>query len=390
MDLGIEQLIFRTCGSSATTRNRVLLLNDGREMYAALLAALHRARHTIHLEYYIFDDDRIGQAISEVLIRRARSGVQVRLIYDIIGSWMPAWGTLRRLRQAGVEVCYFRPLGWREFFQKINIRNHRKIAIIDGQIAFLGGINIARRYLEGTELGHWRDEHLQLEGEVVATLQALFHRDWLRVGGTYFLPKTVRPSRDFISIKQEASSKFNVRVQIAWSEEGETRKLLEQVLVRLIGSARSEVLLATPYFIPTPCLHRALQTALARGVRVKLMLPARCDLRLAMWASQDFYGELLSLGASVYRYETGFLHTKMVVIDRVVSCLGTPNLDYRSLCTNWEVAAFITDRSFGRKAAALFRYDALHCRLVTSEDWQHRSKWQKIRNRVARIFRKSL
>ncbi len=373
----IENIVFAGCAVRPTQENRVALLNDASEMYAALIAALHRARRTIDLEYYIFDDDRIGRTISELLIRRARSGVRVRVIYDLLGSWMPAWGMLRKLRKAGVEVRYFRPLKGFRILNWINIRNHRKIAIVDGRVAFLGGINIARRYLDGTELGHWRDEHLKIEGGAAADLQELFCRDWRTVGGK----ESGRKQKQAASHHPEGQ-----RTLIAWSEEGVSRQVVEQSLVELIRGARHEILLSTPYYIPTPPLRSALSEALRRGVRVELMIPARADLRIATWATESYYRELLALGGRIFRYKTGFLHTKMVLIDRKLSSIGTANLDYRSLRTNWEVAAFIDDKAFGQEIAETFHRDRQNCSELSLKGWKRRFPLLQLRSRLARLL----
>lgn len=373
----IEKKVIKGCGTRITQGNRVELLNDAAEMYAALIAALHRACQTIHLEYYIFDDDRIGQTISEILIRRARNGVKVRLVYDLLGSWMPAWGMLRKLRNAGVEVRYFRKYQFTHPWRWINIRNHRKIAIIDNQIAFLGGINIARRYLEGSELGRWRDEHLKIEGEAVPQLQELFRRDWIAVGGKAFNLER----RDDSALRPKGE-----RTLIAWSEEGPSRKVVEECLVELIRGARKEILLSTPYYIPTPPLCKALHEALQRGVRVKLMTPARADLRIAAWAAEAYYEELLAHGGEIFRYRNGFLHTKMVLIDRKISSIGTANLDYRSLRTNWEVAAFIDSTDFGKQIAKTFLNDCENCTRLSLKVWLHRPSTHHLRSRLARLL----
>ncbi len=366
-----EQERFRT-----TRGNRVVLLNNGGEMFASLIGALHEARHSIELEYYIFDDDRIGRSISEVLIRRARAGVQVRIIYDLLGSWMPAWGMLRKLRQAGVEVRSFRPFEPLHPWRSINVRNHRKVAIIDNRIAFLGGINIARRYLEGNELGAWRDEHLRLEGPAVRELQHLFLKDWLRIGGG--------PYRAIKLPLQAMPQKRGVAVRILYSQEGRSRGAMERELVRVIAEARWEVLLTTPYYIPTPPLRRALNEALERGVRVELMVPARADLRIAAHAAESRYGELLKRGARIWQYENGFLHTKLAIADRSEAIVGTANLDFRSLRINWEVAAHIFHGPFARHAATLFFRDCKRSSRLTFEAWQQRPLLQRLAEWPAR------
>jgi cardiolipin synthase len=353
------------------------LLNNGDQTYSALIGALQRARRSIHLEYYIFDDDRIGQTIAEILIRRARGGVRVRIIYDLFGSWLPARGMLRRLRKAGVEVHPFRPLKWNKLWPGINIRNHRKIAIIDQRIAFLGGINIARRYLEGCELGRWRDEHLQLQGEAVEELERLFREDWLMVGGrSYPSSETTDPASPRIP---------RVRgVQIISSREGKSRRQIEEKLIRLIRSARHELYASTPYLIPPHNLRRALRCAVKRGVRVLLMIPSRVESRAVGWVAESFYEELLRDGVELYRYEKGFLHSKMMVSDRKFTYLGTANLDYRSLRINWEVGALIEDRNFGGDIARIFEEDLFNCSPLLLSNHRKRPWLRRLLNGLAR------
>lgn len=373
----MERIISRGCGTRQTQRNEVRLLNNGGEMFAALIAELQRAKRSIHLEYYIFDDDRIGGAVAEVLIRRARSGVQVRLIYDLVGSWLPAWGLLRRLRQAGVEVQYFRPLRFPWITPALNERNHRKIAVVDGRVAFLGGINIARRYLDGNALGKWRDEHIRIEGEAVRDLQSLFAADWQAIGGAPFsVEQTLQP----VAVRGE------MRCQIAWSQSGATRPVLEDAITALFMQARREILITTPYFIPTEPLLRSLCVAAMGGVRVRLMIPARADLAVVAAASESYLGEFLAAGGEVLRYEDGFLHAKMIVVDRAITYVGTANMDYRSLRTNWEVAAFLQDRAFAEAAVTLFETDCQHCTPWTREQEASRTGLRQVAVRLARLL----
>uniref|UniRef100_UPI004056FDDA cardiolipin synthase n=1 Tax=Alistipes sp. TaxID=1872444 RepID=UPI004056FDDA len=367
----------------AVAKSRVRLLNNGDQTYAALLSALQRAREQIHLEYYIFDDDRIGQAISQVLIRRARHGVKVRVIYDLVGSWMPAWGMLRSLRRAGVEVRYFRPLRLGAIWPGLNIRNHRKIALIDNRIAFLGGINIARRYLEGCELGRWRDEHLQIGGYEVAHLEQLFHKDWLQVGGKEY------SSREWSLGSFTPSSEVN-ELSIISSQEGQSRSEVEGALLRLIRSAQSKIEASTPYLIPPRSLREALRGAIKRGVEVRLMIPARVESRIVGWAMESYYEELLEMGVKLYCYKNGFLHTKMVVSDQKRCYIGTANLDYRSLRINWEVGALIKDRHFSRRITRTFEEDLRECRPLTLEAHRQRGPLHRMMNRLARPLSKLL
>lgn len=377
MSSGVDKRFLGRCKGKATEGNRVMLLNDGSEMFAALIAELHRARHSILMEYYAFDDDRIGRAISEVLMRKARAGVQVLLIYDLLGSWMPPHGVLRRLKRAGVKVRPFRSFSLCHPIDSLNIRNHRKVTLIDCRVAFVGGINIARRYLDGNELGRWRDEHLRLEGEVVAELYDLFRRDWLHVGGLW--PREVQPTRH-VTTEQPLS------VQLIRSQTGATRRFIEQAIIALLEGAEHEVLLSTPYFVPPHTLLDAMCRAARRGVRVRLMIPARGDLRMVAWASERPLLRFLRAGGEVLQYEGGFLHTKMVAADGRVAMLGTANLDYRSLRTNWEVTALISDEKFALRVSESFCRDEEHCSPLSVEELRRAPWYQKIRTQWARIF----
>lgn len=373
-----ESVIAGGCGSPATDGNSVALLNDGGEMFPSLIRELQHARRSIHLEYYIFDDDRIGSAIADVLIRKVRTGVEVRLLYDAVGSWHLSPALIGRLRGAGVEVCAFGRVRFPWLTPSFNIRNHRKIAIIDGCTAFIGGINIARRYLDGDNLGRWRDEHLRIEGRAVAYLQRLFADDWCTAGG--------RPFDTESRIVQSPRHVGNARVQIGWSQTGRTRRTLADAFMAAIMQARHEIMISTPYFVPPMPIIRALCVAASGGVRVRLMVPARADMRAVALAGESYFGELLAAGAEIYLYDKGFLHSKTMVVDSHTASVGTANMDYRSLCTNWEVAAFIYDERFAQTAAATFEHDTLCCRRLTRHDYDARPLHRRIAVSFCRLF----
>ena len=374
----VESVIAGGCGAPATDGNRVSLLNDGGQMYPSLIHALHRAHSSIHLEYYIFDDDRIGSAISEVLIRKAKAGLRVRLMYDAVGSLRLSRTLVRRLRNAGVEVCVFGRLRFPWLTPSLNIRNHRKIAVIDGRTAFIGGINIARRYLEGDRLGRWRDEHLQIEGAAVAYLQRLFAADWCSAGG--------RPFDIGSHIAPCDASAGGVRLQIGWSQTGSTRRTLSDAFMAAIMQARRDIMISTPYFVPPQPLLRALCIAAAGGVHVRLMVPARGDMPPALLAGESYFGELLAAGVDIYLYDKGFLHSKVLVVDSCTASVGTANMDCRSLCTNWEVAAFIYDECFVRRAVATFELDLLCCRRLDRREYESRPLHRHLTCSFFRLF----
>ena len=374
----LESVIAGGCGVTATGGNSVALLNDGGQMFPSLIREMQRARRSIHLEYYIFSDDRIGKAIADLLCRKVRAGVRVRLLFDAAGSWRLSAATVRRLRDAGVEVCAFGPLRFPWLTPSLNIRNHRKIAVIDGRTAFIGGINIARRYLDGDELGLWRDEHLRIEGGAAAALQRLFAEDWCAAGGKPF------DTESHIAKHEDIAG--SARVQICRSQTGRTRRAIADAFLAAVMQARHDIMISTPYFVPPQPLLRALCTAAAGGVRVRLMVPARADMRAAALAGESYFGELLAAGVDIYLYDSGFLHSKTVVVDSRTASVGTANMDCRSLCTNWEVAAFIYDESFARMAAATFEQDALCCRRLTLREHEARPLRRRIAANICRLF----
>ncbi len=371
----IETLITENCGFRVHSKNSVRLLQDAGKTYSALIYELQHAKESIHLLYYIFDDDRLGQSISKILIRKAHAGIKVRIIYDRFGSLMPRKGVVKRLLKEGVEICAFRPLIFSFIIFKLTERNHRKLAIIDSRIAFIGGVNIAKRYLDGSELGPWRDMHLRIEGRVVDDLQSLFLSDWYVVKGERVRP--VPPHKPHIG---------SIRMQILYSESGKSRHTLYSAILALFGSARQQILISTPYFTPPEPHLKSLCRAASMGIRVKLMLPARSDMRITAAAAESYFEELLNSGVEILLYNKGFLHTKMVVIDNHYAYIGSANLDYRSLLNNWEVGTIIYDRGFCRRAANTFSRDSLRCSRLTLEELKSRPILRRAAVGLARLL----
>ena len=310
------------------------------------------------------------------------------MLYDAVGSWRLPSSLVGRLRRAGVEVCTFGRVRFPWLTPSFNIRNHRKIAVIDGRTAFLGGINIARRYLDGDELGHWRDEHLRIEGPAAAYLQRLFAADWHTSGGRPFdLASHIAPDTYAAGGGQTSGG---VRMQIAWSQTGRTRQTIADAFTAAVMQARQEVLISTPYFVPPQPLLRVLCTAAAGGVRVRLMVPARGDMRAASLAGESYFSQLLAAGVEIYLYDRGFIHSKSMVVDSRTASVGTANMDCRSLETNWEVAAFIYDERFARKAASTFRRDLDCCHRLTLREYEARPLRRRIAANFCRLFSQML
>ncbi len=326
----VEQIVARGCGTRPAPRNSVSLLHNGSNAFTALIAALQHAVRSIHMEYYIIRDDRIGRTIAEILIRKARAGLEVRVIYDAVGSWRLSRTTLRRMHDAGVRTAAFEPVRFPWFTTRVSRRNHRKIVVTDGRIAFLGGINIAKYYLDGDYMGKWRDEHLRIEGDAVKDLQRLFIADWARVTDECLdLRRYVAPH----GIRQR------LPIQLAWSEEGPSRLTIAEAFAAAVVRARQRVRICSPYFLPPTLILDALRLAARGGIRVEVMIPTCSDSPFSDLVSDSYVADLLDAGVELYRYDNGFLHAKLVIVDDTLASVGTANMDYRSLTDNLEVTA---------------------------------------------------
>ena len=357
----VGKLVFHGCGTRPTLCNRVEPLHNGNNAFSALIASLQHATRTIHMEYYIFRDDRVGRTIADILIRKARAGVEVRVIYDAVGSCGLKRKLLHRMHAAGIRTAAYAPVRFPWFRPCSTRRNHRKIAITDGRTAFLGGINIAKYYLDGDHSGKWRDEHLRMEGDVVADLQCLFLADWTAATGELTDPASCIARHD---IDEQLS------LQVVWSEEGPSRTAIAEAFAALIVRARRRVRICSPYFLPPTLLLDALRMAARSGVRVEIMIPTSSDSHLTDLISDTYVDDLLDAGAEVCRYENGFLHAKVLIVDDETVSVGTANMDYRSLTANMEVTVLIRDREVARNMAATFDADRRNCTRIDGRTWR--------------------
>ena len=374
----IMKLLLNNSKSIISQNNKIDVLNNGQEKFSKLIEALKKARHHIHIEYYIFEFDDIGQTICDLLKEKAQTGVEIRMIIDHVGSWHFPNTEIKRLKSAGVQVIKFMPVTFPYLTSKINYRNHRKIVVIDGSTGFVGGINVADKYIHGTQrLGAWRDMHLQITGNAVHSLQTVFLTDW------YFLTRTLPIDEIYFpEIKVDSKS----IVQIASSGPDSSWAGIMQTYFAAIATARKYIYIATPYLLPNPSLLTALKTASLSGVDVQLIIPRKSDSRIVSYASLSFVSELLNAGIKVYFYNKGFIHSKMMVVDGILSSVGTANLDYRSLSINFEVNALIYDENTAETLKAIFSNDLKYSTLITEEAWRQRSKLTKLKSSIARIF----
>lgn len=375
--MNIIRLLLNNSNALLTTGNQLKILNGGKATFDAIFKAIKSAQHHIHLEYYIYDDDKIGNQLKKLLIEKSREGVEVRIILDDVGTWGLKERFLDEFKENGIEVYPFMEVRFPRLTSKVNFRNHRKILIVDGLIGFTGGINIADRYIEGNpKIGPWRDTHLQIKGDAVACLQVIFAADWFFVinenltGEDYFPPLTDAPG---------------IPVQISASGPDSDWESIEQAFFAAISNAREHVYITTPYLMPPHPLVSALKTAALSNVDVRIIIPEKSDARIPKWCSFSYVEELLEAGIKIYFYQGGFIHSKLLIVDGVLSSVGTTNLDFRSLETNFEVNAFIYEEKFTTQLLRNFRTDLKNSREIKLAEWTLRPWRNKFRESLAHI-----
>ena len=385
--------------------NRAATLEDGQKTYTAMLAAIRGARHHVHMEMYIFEADDVGKVFGAALAERARAGVQVRLIYDAVGSLKTPKEFFKDLESQGVQVAVFNPVTAKNAIDLVGIQNrdHRKLLLVDGRLAFLGGINISGVYsgvsqpgargsfVSGSSRGRaeggedppfeerpWRDLQVRLEGPVVADLQRAFVRQWEKWKKESLPEKGLYPPL-------KADGPHVVRA-IAGSPADEGSNAAYVTLISAIEAAETEVFIVNAYFVPHPQLLAALKAAAARGVDVKLVLPSKTDNSLVYHAGRSYYGELLESGVKIYERQSRMLHSKSAVVDRVWTTIGSTNLDWRSLVYNDELNAVVLGADFAAQVMAVFNRDLANSEQVTLAKWQGRPIRDRLKETAARTW----
>ena len=331
------------------------IMTDGYSFFPELLADIGRAKHHIHISMYIFEEDPLGNLLADALIDKVRQGVKVRIIYDDVGCWRVPHRFFERMREGGIEVQPFLPVHFPTFTSKVNYRNHRKIIVIDGQVGYIGGMNIALRYLKGTDKQPWRDTMLRLQGPIVYSLQRAFLVDW------YFVDRTLITNRDYYPAAASQSPLSSCVAQVVTSSATARYPEIMQGFVRAITAARRYIYLETPYFIPNEPVLFALKTATVAGVDVRILCPRHSDARFTEWASRSYLRELHEAGAKVFLYEPGFMHSKLMVIDDALVTCGSTNADFRSFENNFEANVFIYDQGTALRLKKVFLDDQSQC-----------------------------
>ncbi|MBR2239631.1 MAG: cardiolipin synthase [Prevotella sp.] len=384
--------------------NKVDILTSGYEFFPSLLRDISQAKSHIHIDVYIFEDDALGRLIADALMAKARQGVEVRVVYDDVGCWRVSNSFFEKMRREGIEVEPFMPVRFPSFARRANYRNHRKVFVIDGRVGYIGGMNIAVRYVKGgkgvEELSSWRDTMLRVEGRGVYSLQRTFLIDW------YFVDRTLLSDRKFYPITNNQYPITNnqyptnegaqptvigycstVIVQTVTSGPTSPYPEIMQGFVRIIMAARRYVYLETPYFLPTSSVLYAMKSAAQSGVDVRLLVPARGDTRFIDWASRSYLREAVEAGVKVGLYNAGFLHSKLMVCDDTIATCGSTNIDFRSFENNFESNMFIYDDEFAVRMKDVFLTDEAHSQPLDGMEHRMNPRFMaRLCESVARLF----
>ncbi|HCN54477.1 MAG TPA: cardiolipin synthase [Prevotella sp.] len=330
--------------------NEVTTFLNGYEFFPAFLSEIGKAQDHIHIDVFIFEDDALGRLVADALMDKAKEGVEVRLIYDDVACWHVRHSFFEKMRNAGIDVHAFMPVKFPMFTSKVNYRNHRKLCVIDGNVGFVGGMNIALRYVKGTGSQPWRDTHLMIRGGAVYAIQRAFLVDW------YFVDRTLITNRKYYP-PIDPSIRNNCVAQVVTSSPILEWPEIMQGYVRILLEAKRYVYMESPYFLPTEPILFAMRTAALTGVDVRLMIPYKTDTRLVEWASRSYVIETLEAGVKVFFYKAGFNHSKLLVCDDSLCTCGSTNVDFRSFENDFESNIFFYDEGMALRMKKIYLDD---------------------------------
>ena len=368
--------------SPLSGNNDVKLLLNGENKFPEVIEALKAAQHHIHMEYYIFENDNIGNQVKDILIQKAQAGVQVRFIYDDFGSRSIRHSLVKELIAGGVEAYPFYKIFFVVFSNRTNYRNHRKIIVVDGCTGFVGGINVSDRYInDGINKNpvFWRDTHLRINGPGVFYLQYLFICDW-----NFAASQHLKLLPDFFCTSKSDNGK--AVVQIAASGPDSSTPTIKLSLMEVLGMANEEVLITTPYFIPGETVLDAINMACLSGVKIKLLVPLKSDSFIVNTAARSYYAAVLDCGVEVYLYKKGFVHAKTIVADGQLAIIGSANMDHRSFELNFEVNSMIYDAKIAGELKAAFLNDIKDAKKINPATWKKRTLFKQLPEKLCRLF----
>lgn len=376
----LVQMFLNTDNAILTTKNDLKIFTDGHEKFNSLFEDLKKAKHHINIEYFTIYDDQLGKKLRKILVQKAREGVQVRVLYDLFGSKGSKQKFFKELIQAGGEVTPFMKskLGYYSF--RINFRNHRKIVVIDGSVGYIGGFNIGDQYLgRNKRFGNWRDTHLRLEGSVVLQLQSRFFMDW----NASAKRQKVQFSLDYFP---QSNVQNNIPMQIVSSGPENDVQKIKQGYIKMIMGAKHSIWIETPYFIPDDALMEALLIAIRSGIEVRIAIPQMPDHPFVYRATEYYVQQLLKAGARIYSYQNGFMHAKTIVVDNMITSVGSANWDIRSFKLNFEANAFMYDPKVAEQIIATIKNDLKDARELDEEYFKQQSSWKKFRQLASRLI----
>ena len=373
-------LTYKNSHFPPTPGNHLELLKDGRTTFKAIFKTLENAQSEIHIQYYIFEDGELANRLLQLFERKIAEGVSVRMIYDGIGSLSLSKSYLKKLTAVGVKLYAFLPFKFGRFFSSLNFRNHRKIIVVDGEIAFTGGINISDKYLKGElGLGMWHDMHLRIAGPAANHLNQVFMMDWYLVSQELLQPVVLNSPKSNVNATDEL-------VQIVAGGPDDDFPVLEQTYFSIINKAKDYIYITNPYIIPGQALIQALQTAALSGVDVRLLVSANADNRLVSWSVHSYFELFLKSGIKIFLFPDGFLHSKIIVSDDAISTIGTANLDDRSFEQNYEVNAIMYHKKFAKLLKEDFIADCSTSKLLNYEEYMKRSWQNKLKEGIGKVL----
>lgn len=373
----LKRLLKNVGYSPVLDGNEVRFLSGGKKKFRQLFIDIEQARHHIHLLYYKIESDTLGNQLKELLIRKAREGVEVRIIYDDVGCLKTKSTFWKEMEKEGIVVNCFLPIRFPYIARRVNYRNHRKVAVIDGEIGYIGGINVGDVYADGLKWGAWQDLAIRIRGKGVHALQVIFLFDW------YYSQKESLNSAKYFPLLPDFGKN---PMQIVTSGPTDMYENLMEGFLQAINGARKYVYVQTPYFIPSDTVVKALQTAAMSGVDVRLMIPVRSDNVFVGASTLSYVRLLLDYNVRVYLYTAGFLHSKLIVVDDSLTIVGSANMDERSFELNFEASAFIYDEESAATAREIFQEDMKDCELILSDEWNKRSKYRQYFESLMRLL----
>lgn len=373
------QLNLSSSHSVYTENNHVDIFTDGKDKFTRLIEDIKNAKDHVHLLYYIIKNDALSNQIMKVLTDKAAEGVEVRLLADSLGGRKMSKKAIRDFKEAGGQFATFFPAKIPILTLRINYRNHRKIAIIDGECGYVGGFNIGDEYLGlDKRFGYWRDNHLRIKGNAVQSMQMRFFSDW-----NYSSPNKIDYEYRYYPAM---SIQSDTGIQIVSSGPDSEEMYIKNAYLKMITSAKKNIYIQTPYFVPDQSFMECLKIAALSGVDVNIMIPNKPDHIFVYWASYSYIGELLKSGVKAYTYEGGFLHAKTLIIDEEIASVGTANMDIRSFQLNFEINAFVYDETVASSLTYFFKEDLKNSLEITKERYESRSKIIKIKESIARLL----